>query len=185
MRNDVVYPGMQAFLEEGLVEQYMPQPLDVSTLMSFLEAFENEDDDDDDLEAAGSTDAWFTAASSSPAGGNLATSSVGVDEVRSNGEGFRQGGDTTRGGSGPVSVKKKRTRWGKQQKVGPTPPCLDDPAAMFFEVKGLEGALYPEDQRASRDVTAGPTEGVRTAGLWRPGPAAVVPAEFCRSVKGA
>lgn len=33
----------QAFLEEGLVEEYAPHPLDFSTLFDFLKLFEEED----------------------------------------------------------------------------------------------------------------------------------------------
>lgn len=35
---------VQAFLEEGLVEQYVPHPLDLSTLFEFLKLFEEDDD---------------------------------------------------------------------------------------------------------------------------------------------
>lgn len=34
----------QEFLEEELVEEYVPHPLDVSTLFDFLKLFEEEDD---------------------------------------------------------------------------------------------------------------------------------------------
>lgn len=34
----------QAFLEEGLVEEYLPHPLDVGTLFDFLKLFGEEDD---------------------------------------------------------------------------------------------------------------------------------------------
>ena len=36
--------AQQEFLEEELVEEYVPHPLDVSTLFDFLKLFEEEDD---------------------------------------------------------------------------------------------------------------------------------------------
>lgn len=163
----------QAFLEEGLVKQYVPQPLDITILFDFLKLFEEEYDEHGvrklSVLLAVGADGSRLPASQLAALGTTATTAAGkvgaktVHLARSitgsarfgtfakHGEAL--GGERSVNGVGDAVGRGGGVRrwWGKRS---PPPPSVDDLASNFFTVKGddLEG------QGSWRGINQGPRD---------------------------
>lgn len=137
-------------MEEGIVEQYVPRPLDANTLFDFLEHFEEKGDPDCPQTPAAATN------SGAGFGG------------RGGGGGMGQRAD------GRIARKMDRKQMWWRRKSSTQEPSNDDAASVYFSVKGKEDKLR-QDDGGQFDRKRDPRGGARTPGRWRPGPPLFAP----------
>ncbi|CAM9131909.1 unnamed protein product [Ectocarpus fasciculatus] len=174
----VTFDDLEAFLEEGLVDEYIPHPLDLGTLFDFLKLFEEDDDQygtrkmsvlleggADKSTAAAGADGPGQAVSGqvrSLSGKNLAGADLGP-----------QGGPVE---SGPVAFVARL--FGASRAPPPPPPSMEDVGSTFFTVKGRSKEAHAAAgaaKRPHRTDGGGGASNTRTAGNWKPGLPAVSP----------
>eukprot|EP00903_Cladosiphon_okamuranus_P012090 g11349.t1 len=127
---------LEEFLEEGLIEEYVPHPLDVSTLFNFLKLVEEEEEDrcgthkmDTLLDGVKSGGADGLA--SSPFG-NVTMKVSKMGTFRTPGAAAESPGQAA-GASGQVGL----ASWLLGSRAAAPPaPSVDDVASTFFTVKG-------------------------------------------------
>lgn len=157
---------MQEFLQKGLVEQYVPQPLDTTTLFDFLKLFEEGDVETRTRKLSALLDGSRRHSSRLLTRATLASMEKGGG--RGGGRGAGEGG---RRGTGRGT---RRTWWGAWR--GPPPPSADDMACVFFSVKGKEDASFSRDDVFSRRRDERLRNNVsKMPRPWRPGPPAIAP----------
>ncbi|CAM9388792.1 unnamed protein product, partial [Hapterophycus canaliculatus] len=115
---------LEAFLEEGLVEQYVPHPLDLSTLFDFLKLFEEDDDQ-------------YGTRKMSSLLANPENSNRGMFEPSSNRVGIVRDGSSS---GAPIPRQAPGEAGFVARLLGvsrePPRPSVEDVASTFFEVKG-------------------------------------------------
>ncbi|CAM9402660.1 unnamed protein product, partial [Laminaria digitata] len=177
---------LEAFLEEGLVEKYVPHPLDITTLFDFLKLFEEDDDQygtrklsallaqqssATPLEGPGDAVGFVPAASRLV---RTMTDTIGRTP-RNAAADDAAAAERERGGADDAS---RGSKWWFGSRT-PPPPTVQDVASTFFS-----GAAGNVESTASGAASAGKQRNggakrqapaSRTAGPWRPGPAAVSP----------
>ncbi|CAB1117856.1 unnamed protein product [Ectocarpus sp. CCAP 1310/34] len=182
----VKFDDLEAFLEEDLVDEYVPHPLDLGTLSDFLKLFEEEDDqygtrkmsalleggaDKSNGGDSTSTVSKYCGDSAGQAvsglvrslsGKNLAGADLGP-----------QGGPVE---SGPVTFVARL--FGAGRAPPPPPPSMEDVGSTFFSVKGRSREAHAAATAAKKPHGVDSERGAsstRTAGPWRPGIPAVSP----------
>ena len=140
----------QAFLEEGLVEKYVPHPLDITTLFDFLKLFEEDDDQYGTRKMSvlldGEAYPLKQTASSDGPGDGVGLVPTASRLVRTMTETI---GRTPRNAAKDSAAAVERERGGDGSSTGPKwwfgsrmppPPTVQDPASMFFSVQGKDSA---------------------------------------------
>ncbi|CAM9835735.1 unnamed protein product, partial [Scytosiphon promiscuus] len=171
---------LEAFLEEGLVEQYVPHPLDLSTLFDFLKLFE-EDDDQCGARKMSSLLVNPENNNGGPMAEGIGKISVGLRRTwtsRVNTTSGGSGGGVTRRGPPSGEVGFMARLFGVSR--GPPTPSVEDVASTFFEVKGRSREAHAAAGSAGGRTgesagRAGGGTSSKTAGPWRPGVPAVSP----------
>ena len=142
----------QAFLEEGLVEKYVPHPLDITTLFDFLKLFEEDDDQYGTRKLGVLLDGEAyprkqqqSSSSSPPDGGGVGLAPAASRLVRTMTDAI--GGRTPRNATADDAAAVERERGGEDSSKGskwwfagrtPPPPTVQDVASTFFSVQGKE-----------------------------------------------
>ena len=135
----------QAFLEEGLVEKYVPHPLDITTLFDFLKLFEEDDDQYGTRKMSvlldGEAYPLKQTASSDGPGDGVGLVPTASRLVRTMTETI---GRTPRNAAKDSAAAVERERGGDGSSTGPKwwfgsrmppPPTVQDPASMFFQCR--------------------------------------------------
>eukprot|EP00904_Undaria_pinnatifida_P012028 jgi/Undpi1/7956/HiC_scaffold_24.g10428.m1 len=210
---------LEAFLEEGLVEKYVPHPLEITTLFDFLKLCEDGDDQYGTRKLSALLDGEAyprkKQSSEAPGGAGLAPAAARfvrtmTDTISRNPRNAAED-DTTALGRERREDAARGSKWWFGSRT-PPPPTVQDVASTFFSVRGKEGAGAavrvevgdPGRHKGGSHAAAGSAaaKGVsspaspagtgkqersggggvsrqapssKTAGPWRPGPAAVSP----------
>ncbi|CAM9319440.1 unnamed protein product [Ascophyllum nodosum] len=117
---------LEAFLEEGLVDKYVPQPLDFRCLLDFLEILEQQEED---------------------GGGSRGLGAPFNDSKR---EAAAAAATTTRVTRAAAAARRWGTRAPRRYccNLEPWQPSISDPASTFFDIESLEPSA-----RAARQPT--------------------------------
>eukprot|EP00752_Nemacystus_decipiens_P011662 g10350.t1 len=145
---------LEDFLEEGLVEEYVPHPLDVSTLFDFLKLFDEEDDQYGTRKMSsllgvgeGSTSIAILGRLSSKLSTRGSPLTAGTGALGGGREGQAAGADSHLGRGFVGRVLGIRP--------APPPPSVEDIGSTFFAVKGRSREAHAAVSSNSRAGAGG------------------------------
>ncbi|CAN0172311.1 unnamed protein product [Ectocarpus sp. 6 AP-2014] len=174
----VTFDDLEAFLEEDLVDEYVPHPLDLGTLFDFLKLFEEEDDQYGTRKMSmlleGGADKSNAATGGDSAGQAVSGLVRGLSGKNLSGADLGPQGRPVE--SGPVTFVARL--FGAGRAPPPPPPSMEDVGSTFFSVKGRSSEAHAAAAAAKRPHRVDGGRGAsntRTAGPWRPGLPAVSP----------
>ncbi|CAM9216135.1 unnamed protein product [Ectocarpus sp. 13 AM-2016] len=174
----VTFDDLEAFLEEDLVDEYVPHPLDLGTLFNFLKLFEEEDDQYGTRKMSALLEGGADKSNAATGGDSAGQALSGL--VRSlSGKNLARADPGPQVGpveSGPVAFVARL--FGAGRAPPPPPPSMEDVGSTFFSVKGRSRGVHAAAAAAMRPHRVDGGRGAsntRTAGPWRPGMPAVSP----------
>ncbi|CAN0054674.1 unnamed protein product [Ectocarpus sp. 12 AP-2014] len=173
----VTFEDLETFLEEDLVDEYVPHPLDLGTLFNFLKLFEEEDDQYGTRKMSALLEGGADKSNAATGGDNAGQALSGL--VRSlSGKNLARADLGPQVGpveSGPVAFVARL--FGAGRAPPPLPPSMEDVGSTFFSVKGRSREAHAAAAAARPHRVDGGrgASNTRTAGPWRPGMPAVSP----------
>ncbi|CAN0135968.1 unnamed protein product [Ectocarpus sp. 12 AP-2014] len=174
----VTFDDLEAFLEEDVVDEYVPHPLDLGTLFNFLKLFEEEDDLYGTRKMSALLEGGADKCNAATGGDSAGQAVSGLIRSLSgkNLAGADRGPPVGPVESGPLAFVARL--FGAGRAPPPPPPSMEDVGSTFFSVKGRSREAHTAAAAAKRPSRVDDGRGAsntRTASPWRPGMPAVSP----------